>query len=146
MSEFGEWAAAMSEFGDEVLDEEARAIVGDVAAALAESVGVGLAKARSIGAREHADKLRTAIAENEMLQRQLGEAEGRIRELTAQSESWRIAHQAWQRWGDSLRPASVLNGDEPTREWIADRLRALDKFLEQDRRDESLEVFPVKLP
>lgn len=42
-----------------------------------------LANATAEGARVHADKLRTAIAENEMLQRQLGEAQALLKEFQA---------------------------------------------------------------
>lgn len=47
-------------------------------------------------------------------------------EARATSESWRRAYLAWQLWGDSLRSLirCTLNGDEPTRQAIENRLRS----------------------
>lgn len=45
-------------------------------------------------------------------------------EARADSESWRAANHRWQVWGDRQRSiiGSILNGDEPTREAIENRL------------------------
>lgn len=52
--------------------------------------------------------------------------------LRRQSESWRLAHLAWQQWGDRMRDLvhCSANGDRPTRETIEHRARSW-----RDQRD-----------
>jgi hypothetical protein len=68
------------------------------------------------------------------------ESDGRVRELTEQSESWRRAELAWQKWAGAIveQPEGGLLGDGPAREWISERLATLkaEKESAERSRDE----------